>query len=209
MDESFLTLSHCSRISTLTEIEGQMKPPFPPLLNAPSSSFPRPFRDFCPSPPRKITGNEVRGGLSTALAHRRIHRRSRYLRSRAATIVTQIERAARWALEACRFPSSVNNPTVVPVGAPAGKRSSTVDVHRRLCASSASAVDSESTISQRCRPRARLPNVGAFSLSSTRASASLISQRATRTMITQEPCTRGNPCCTVPQRGLKGALSAG
>ena len=156
-----------------------------------------------------IPGNDVRGDLSSALAHRRIHRRSRYLRSRAATIVTLNEKAARWALEACRFPSSVNNPTVVPVGAPAGKRSSTVDVHRRLCASSASAVDSESTISQRCRPRARLPKVSAFSLSSTSATSSLISPTVTRLMISPELFKRGNPCCTVPQRGLKGALSAG
>ena len=63
MDESFLTLSHCLTISTLAEIVHPLRPPSPPLSNAPSSSFPRPFRDFRPSP-------------STALLHRqRVTRR--------------------------------------------------------------------------------------------------------------------------------------
>lgn len=66
MDESFLTLSHCSRISTLAEIEGPLKPPFPPLSNAPSSSFPRPFRDFRPSPPRNTSQRGTRRPLHCA-----------------------------------------------------------------------------------------------------------------------------------------------
>ena len=66
MDESFLTLSHCSRISTLAEIEGPLKPPFPPLSNAPSSSFPRPFRDFHPSPHRYTSQRRTRRPLHCA-----------------------------------------------------------------------------------------------------------------------------------------------
>ena len=66
MDESFLTLSHCSRISTLAEIEGPLRPPFPPLSNAPSSSFPRPFRDFRPSPPRNTWQRRRRRPLHCA-----------------------------------------------------------------------------------------------------------------------------------------------
>ena len=66
MDETFLTLSHCSRISTLAEIEGPLKPPFPPLSNAPSSSFPRPFRDSRPSAPRYTSQRRTRRPLHCA-----------------------------------------------------------------------------------------------------------------------------------------------
>ena len=66
MDESFLTLSHCLTISTLAEIVHPLKPPFPPLSNAPSSSFPRPFRDFRPSPPRNTWQRRRRRPLHCA-----------------------------------------------------------------------------------------------------------------------------------------------
>ena len=66
MDESFLTLSHCSTISTLAEIVHTLKPPFPPLSNAPSSSFPRPFRGFRPSPPRNTWQRRRRRPLHCA-----------------------------------------------------------------------------------------------------------------------------------------------
>ena len=66
MDESFLTLSHCLTISTLAEIVHPLRPPFPPLSNAPSSSFPRPFRDFRPSPPRNTWQRRTRRPLQCA-----------------------------------------------------------------------------------------------------------------------------------------------
>ena len=43
-----------------------MKPPSPPLSNAPSSSFTRPFRDFRPSPPRNTWQRGTRRPLHCA-----------------------------------------------------------------------------------------------------------------------------------------------